>query len=714
MLIDEQTIKDLEFDVIRSRLAEQCKSEKAKINASRIKPFSSLENVRKEFDVLHEIQTIYKDEEISFPHSSSGDIDHALKVLRVENGVLTLEELIRVFKLCLGTDTLVKFAKKNKGKYPKIWESCEHINRVQDIIKLVRSVLNKHLEIDDKASSELDAIRKQLKSVKIEIDKNFNRVLRQYKKEDILDATEETFLDNRRLLVVVSAHKRKVQGKVHGVSGKGNFSYVEPGVNLNLNKQFDKLIIEEANEIFKILREITLLLRLEKSNLKAFERLLIRFDLFNAKIQFSDSYKGSIPKMNNELNMYWEEAFHPILLLKNREIDESTVAQNFHLQKNQRFLVISGPNAGGKSITLKTVGLLQLMFQSGLPVPVKAISEFCWFDTVLSDIGDNQSIENQLSTYSYRLSRMKLFLDEINERSLVLMDEFGSGSDPELGGALAEVFYEELYERNCFAVINTHYTNIKILTSKKKEAVNAFMLFDTKKLKPLYRLSIGQPGSSFTFEVARLNGISDDLIKRAQNKVSDLKINLDNLSLSLQKEKSKFNKANKLQNKATQESRKLIKQYDNKLKDLYEKSNQQHRHFEQQSKFLKVGKRIFDLIKRHRLDETNKELNEAVKKFVAIEKKRALQVKQAPVLDGKLKAPKIQKPVVKEILPKDFEEEEKVKSVQPMNVKVGLRVRIPGYTKTGVIQSIRGSHVEVLVGNFIVTIKIADLSEVEG
>ncbi len=708
MQIDEQTIKDLEFDIVRNFLANQCKSEKAKINASRIKPFTSLEEVGREFAVLREIQSVYENADISFPHSSSEDIDHALKVLRIENGVLTVDELVRVFQLCLGTDNLVRFAKKYRDEYPRVWEACEHIDRVQDVIKLIKSVLNKHMEIDDKASKELFDIRKQIKSYKIEIDKNFNQALKQYKIEEVLDSTEETFLDNRRLLVVISAHKRKVKGKVHGVSGKGNFSYVEPGVNINLNNQLDKLLIEESNEIFKILQEITFLLRAEKKNLQAFERLLIRFDLFNAKVRFAASYNGIIPKINKELEMYWEEAFHPILLLKNKELNKVTIGQDFELKQEQRFLVISGPNAGGKSITLKTVGLLQLMFQSGLFVPVKDVSEFCWFETILSDIGDNQSIENQLSTYSYRLSRMKLFLDKINNSSLVLLDEFGSGSDPELGGALAEVFYEELYDRNCFAVINTHYTNIKILTSKKEEAVNAFMLFDTRELKPLYKLSVGQPGSSFTFEVAKLNGIDSNLIERAQAKVSDLKINLDNLALDLQKEKSKFNKANKIQNKTTQQSRELIKQYDDKLRDLYEKSNQQHKFYEQQGKFLKVGKKIFDLIGKHRGDETNKELNEAVKKFVAIEKKRALEVKKAPVLDKQLKAPKIEKPRKKKLEP--IQESEKPKSNKP--VEVGSRVRIPGHTKTGVVQSLKGKQAEVLIGNFNVRIKVNDLEVV--
>lgn len=705
MLIDEQTIKDLEFDVLRSFLADECKSEKAKVNAARIKPFSSLADVKNEFAILKEIKSVYESDEVSFPHASSEDIDHALKVLRVENGVLTIEELVRVFQLCLGTDNLIRFAKKHRENYPNVWDSCEHIDRVQDLIKLIKSILNKHMELDDKASPELFKIRRQIKSHKIEIDKNFNRALRQYNQEDLLDSTEETFLDNRRLLIVVSAHKKKVKGKIYGVSGKGNLSYIEPGVNIGLNKRLDKLFLEESNEIFKILQEITFLLRREKNNLQAFERLLIRFDLYNAKVRFAQSYNGIIPKVNSASKMYWNTAYHPVLLLKNNELGFETIGQDFDLKQSQRFLVISGPNAGGKSITLKTVGLLQLMFQSGLFVSVKETSEFCWFDTILSDIGDNQSIENQLSTYSYRLSRMGLFLDKINDSSLVLLDEFGSGSDPELGGALAEVFYEELYNRNTFAVINTHYTNIKILTSKKEEAVNAFMLFDTKELRPLYKLAVGQPGSSFTFEVARLNGIGDDLINRAQAKVSDLKINLDNLVLDLQKEKSEFSKANKLQNKVIQESKKLIHQYDAKLIDLYEKSHQQHRFFDQQSKFLKVGKKVFDFIGKYQNDETNKELNDAVKKFVAIEKKRVVNQNKPPVLDKNLKAPKIQKPQKKNITPKV--DEFKPKSTKL--IQTGSRVRILGHAKTGVVKKIKGKEAEVLVGNFMVRIKLADL-----
>ncbi len=589
MNVDKQTIKDLEFDTIREYLASFCKSEKAKTNAHRIRPFNSPEELKQEYAVLKEIQAIYQRDDLHFPHGSSQDIDHALKVLRVENGVLILEELVRVYNLCIGTAELIRFAKKNKEHLPNVYHACEHIESVDDVLNIIKSVLNKRLEIDDNATSDLAKIRKQLRNLNTEIDKNFDAALKRYRKAEVLDTYPETYIDGKRLLSVISAHKSKVKGRTVQISARGNLRFIEPIENIDLNKRLERLILDERNEIFKILQTITFQLRCEKRNLEAFERLLTRFDLFNAKVQLAQTYEGIIPKTSAKKGFYWENAIHPILLKKNLEVGIKTIGQDFELHEKQRFLVISGPNAGGKSITLKTVGLLQIMYQSGLFVPVKDVSEFCWFDQILSDIGDNQSIENQLSTYSYRLSRMQYFLENLNSNSLVLLDEFGSGSDPELGGALAEVFYEEMYDRKCFAVINTHYTNIKILTSKKEEAVNAFMLFDTKKLKPQFKLSVGQPGSSFTFEVARINGIDEKLIERAQGKVSDHKVNLDQLAIDLQREKSEFNKANKLQNKATRESNELIKKYEEKLADLYEKTNQQHRYFEQQGKYSKTG-----------------------------------------------------------------------------------------------------------------------------
>ena len=352
-----------------------------------------------------------------------------------------------------------------------------------------------------------------------------------------------------------------------------------------------------------------------------------------------------------------------------------------------------------------------MMFQSGLFLPLSPGSSCCWFDQILSDIGDNQSIENQLSTYSYRLNRMEFFLNEVNDKTLLLLDEFGSGSDPELGGALAEVFYEELYSRNLFAVITTHYTNIKILTSSLPNAINACMLFDTKKLQPLYQLSVGQPGSSFTFEVAQYNGISDDIIKRAKQKVSENKLKVDALTVALQKEKSKFKKINSEQYKANNEARKRIVEYEKKLKKLTEKGAKQSQFFEQQNKFLNTGKKVYELIKKFKHHKTNKALNEAVKKMIAIEKSK-LQEKKKPVeLNHQLKQPVLPK-VSKEVEAQITAASDEVRDNKPdkKQIKIGVEVRLKNQSKMGVISEIKGEKLKVLIGNFTIS---TSMDEVE-
>lgn len=705
MRLDQQSAKDLEFDKVKDFLSTYCKSVKAKSNAQKITPFKSMDDLKDEMALLLEVKAVHEDDLISFPHPNADDIDHALKLLNIENGVLILDELVKVYRLCIGTKQLIDFSIKHKKDFPLVYEACSYITSVKVVLSIIETVLSPKLLIKDDATPVLLKLRGQQKSNQIAINKNFDRALITYRNNDVLGDTEETFYENRRLLNVVSAQKKKVKGKVYGMSSKGVYTYIEPAENVEINKEQEKLRVEEHNEVFKILKEITDQLRGERKNLEAFQRLLVRFDLYNAKVLFGISYNGLKPKLRNDKQMFWSGAIHPLLLLKNKELGEDTIGQELELKKDKRFLVISGPNAGGKSVTLKTVGLLQLMMQCGLFVPVDDVSEFCWFDDILSDIGDNQSIDNQLSTYSYRLSRMKHFLEHVNESTLVLLDEFGSGSDPELGGALAEVFYEQLYDKNCFAVINTHYTNIKILTSSLDEAVNACMLFDTQKLQPLYKLSIGQPGSSFTFEVAKLNGIPDEFIEKAKTKVSENKVKLDDLSISLQKEKSKFNKFNKLQIKTSNEARLLIRDYETRLEKLVNKANQQTRFFEQQTKFIQVGKKVFEFIGKFKKHDTNKALNDAIKKFVAIEKSKALAQEKPATLDKNLHAPKLPKITKKTVVKEDVQEQ--LKPVK--QIKIGDRVKLTNQSKSGIVQEINGKKVVVLIGNFKVKASLKDL-----
>jgi DNA mismatch repair protein MutS2 len=711
MHIDQQSKKDLEFDSICRLLSDYCKSNKAKELALNLNFFPNVDVLKSEFELLDEIQEIHVNDTLNFPHSNSEDIDGALKLLKVENGVLILDELIKIYALCIGTKDLIKFSKQNKETSPLVYEACSHIDSIDEVLTIIKEILDeKKLDIKDDASKTLYELRNQQKSNQKEVNKNFDKVLKEYRNEALLAETEETHLENRRLLAVLSQYKKRVKGRIVGLSSKGVVTYIEPECNVKINRNQEQLRIQEQHEIYVILERVTLNLRSQKHNLKAFQRLLVRFDVYNAKVQFADTYQGVKPKINRHHKMYWEDAKHPLLLIKNNELDLKTIGQQIELDGENRFLVISGPNAGGKSITLKTIGLVQMMFQSGLFLPLSSNSECCWFDSVLSDIGDNQSIENQLSTYSYRINRMQFFLESVNSNTLLLLDEFGSGSDPELGGALAEIFYEELYGKGVFAVITTHYTNIKILTASLPNAVNACMLFDTKKLKPLYELSVGQPGSSFTFEVAQFNGIPLELINKAKVKVSDSKVKIDQLTVDLQQEKSKFKKINSEQYRANSTARKKIVEYDEKLTALSKKATTQIQFFEQQNKFVNTGKKIYELIKKFKKHKTNKLLNEAIKKIVAIEKTKLLALETPVVFNQNLKAPNLPEVKNKEIA--EILTEQIDTAAEKKQLKIGDKVKIKDQSKIGEVTAIKGKKATVVIGNFNISISTKELTSI--
>lgn len=712
MILDKQSGKDLEFGVVCDILSTYCKSQKAKENAQNLTSFAKPELLNKEFALLEEIQEIYLDDRLSFPHPNAEDIDTALNILRIENGVLILNELLKVFALCQGTKILIDFARNQQYDYPALFEACEHITGIKDVLGIITEILDtKKLDIKDDATQLLLNIRKKQKSNRSEINKNFEKALRRCRQDELLGETEESFLDNRRLLTVLSQYKKRVPGRICGVSAKGNYTYIEPQESFELNKEQERLRIDESNEIFSILEKVTFQLRSKKKHLKAFQALLVRFDLLNAKVLFGQSYNGTRPKLNSVKKMHWKNAIHPLLYLKNNEVNKKTIGQEIEMNENSRFLVISGPNAGGKSITLKTVGILQLMYQSGLFLSMDPDSSCCWFDQVLSDIGDNQSIENQLSTYSYRLNRMNHFLANSDKNTLLLLDEFGSGTDPELGGALAEVFYMELYEKNSFAVITTHYTNIKILTSSLESATNACMLFDTKKLEPLFTLSIGQPGSSFTFEVAQHNRIPNELIERAKTKVSEHKLKVDALSVSLQKEKSKFKKINTEQYKSQHKARQSMREYDEKLEKLQAKSERINQFVEQQNKFVNMGKKFYEILGKFKHHKTEKATMEALKKLASIERIKLKEKKKPVVLDKTLSSTDLPKSSPAKTTPKINREIEKKNEAKKLKetLVIGKKIKLKNHKTQGVLLEMEGKKLTVQLGNFIIKTTVGEV-----
>jgi DNA mismatch repair protein MutS2 len=381
-------------------------------------------------------------------------------------------------------------------------------------------------------------------------------------------------------------------------------------------------------------------------------------------------------------------------LFQNKRAGKPTFPQSLRMDRDKRMLVISGPNAGGKSITLKTVGLLQIMLQSGLLVPVAPGSVMSFFASVLTDIGDNQSIENQLSTYSYRLKRMKHFLDVANRRSLVLLDEFGTGSDPDLGGALAEVFFEEMYNRKSFGVITTHYSNIKLKAAQLNHAINGCMLFNTKTLEPTYQLSIGQPGSSFTFEVAEINGIPKEMIEAAKKRMSKQKVQLDKMLASLQEEKTRFESLTANAQAAGDLASNAISEYERKSLRMEEKLQKQNETIERNNKYLNHGRKLVQFIESYNLRSKNKELLDDVKKYIAIEKTK---------VDDERKQKSIKKKVAKQ------NEEVEHKQKRTESIKVGSLVKLENTKQTGTVIDLDRGQATVAIGVFKTKVDVQKL-----
>ena len=616
---NEQLVTDLEFQEIRNVLSSFAKQPTAAAALLELSPYGNFDLWKWTLEITHELKTLLQNE-IAIPTLDFKEFGEELKLLRVKDAVLAEESFAKILQGIRIIGLLKNIPEEIRFSVPRLNEliqSCEYTDEIE--IEILKIFDAKWL-VRDEASQELSVIRQEIVSTRREISKNFMRVMKDCQGKGFLGDTGESYLLDRRVLSVLSAYKRKVPGNVLGTSKTGVLTYIEPGVNTLLNSQLEMLFGDERAEIRKILQRLTRYLSGHAVMLKSVLDTLLQLDNIQARVRLAILMNAQKVQFVSEPTVKLNKAFHPLLLLKNAERGKKTIPQSLELNAQQRMMVISGPNAGGKSITLKTVGLIQLMWECALLVPADESSVLSRFDCILTDIGDNQSIENQLSTYSYRLKRMKFFLDSANRRSLILLDEFGTGSDPELGGALAEVFFEELYARKSFGVITTHFSPIKIKASQLRNAVNGCMLFNTETLEPTYILSVGEPGSSFTFEVAKMNGIPEDLLDRAKKKLSKQKIEMDGLLSDLQRQKSELEQGISEANKREVSARKEEQSFQSKLEKLQDKLDKQHVTSERNNKYIILGKKADQLVEKFNLRAKNKDVLEELKKFVAVEK----------------------------------------------------------------------------------------------
>jgi len=727
--ISEKTLIDLELSTVLKSVSEFCISDLGKNETLQIRPFESLQKLQPELLQVNEyLSTTINENKI--PNHYFDDIQKEIHILNIENSYLEPASFLKILNNTTTIFELLLFLKKFKNYYPTLFNISLTIEYQKSIVQNIEKMITSYGEINENASGVLKQIRREINSVRSKIGSSFTKALSQYSGAGYLDEIRESVVDNQRVLAVVAMHRRKIKGSLVGSSKTGSIVYIAPEATLQYSRELQNLLYDEHQEIIKILKELTNSLREYVPILIAYQSYLTKLDVIASKAKYAHKINGLLPKITSEKIVYLKNAYHPILLVNNNEKKLKTIPQTLELNKQQQIIVISGPNAGGKSIALKTIGLLQVMLQSGLLIPVHEHSRTCFFEKILTDIGDNQSIENQLSTYSYRLKNMRNFLRNCNNRTLFLIDEFGTGSDPELGGALAEIFLEEFYKKGAFGIITTHYANLKVLASELENVSNANMQFNERTLEPLYKLFIGQAGSSFTFEVAQKNGIPFSLINKAKKRVDGEKVRLDKTISKLQIERSKLQKNSETLEK---EKSKAIEQSDSlneKQVKIQEKLESFQELYDSNQKMLSYGRKTNELLHKYFQNNNKKQLTTDFNNWVTVEKtkhlkknppvaKTKIQKKQAIVekqkVEKKLKT--VETEVLVEVIKvreiKKTEAKKEAKQKADYIFKINDKIRIIGSNSCGTIDKIEKNNAFINYGFFTTKTTLNKLELVE-
>ena len=716
--IHQKILQDLEFPTVLQQVSDYCITALGHEKALQIKPYKTLDELQIALKRVNEyLSSFYNDNRI--PNHGFDPITKELRLLKIENTYLEVHSLKKIISISITSNTIVAYLKKFADYYPNLYQFAAHIEVTKVIIEKIDSIVDRFGDIKDNASTLLYELRRSINRVKGKINQSFSTALNTYHNLDYLDDIRESVVENKRVLAVKAMYRRKVRGAIMGGSKTGSIVYIEPETTLQYSRELNNLEYEAQEEIIRILKDVTHFIRPFLTLLENYQSFLIDIDVISAKAKYARSMDAILPEFSEDKSLYLRDAYHPLLYLSNLEKKEKTFPQTIQLKADSRIIVISGPNAGGKSITLKTVGLLQIMLQSGFLIPVHERSKVRVFDRILSDIGDNQSIENQLSTYSYRLKQMNYFLKKCHKNTLFLIDEFGTGSDPELGGALAETFLEEFYHRNAFGIITTHYANLKILATELPQMVNANMLFNEKTLEPMFKLVVGQAGSSFTFEVAQKNGIPYSLINRAKKKIERSKVRFDATIAKLQKERSRLEKTGqslKQNEKKTSEEADKLEQINAKIQKKLESYQEL---YDNNQRLIYLGQKVNDIAETYFENNRKRELMAELFRLVQIEnsKRKKVSAKQKKAI--KTKEEQVKKEAeqkVSVIRKKKKAEKQKAKDILPKPkpvLKIGDRVRMDDGRAIGSIDKIEKNKAVVNYGLFTTNVSVERLELVE-
>ncbi|WP_289227178.1 endonuclease MutS2 [Parabacteroides goldsteinii] len=702
------------FDKVRRLISDKCLSPLGQERVAEMEFSADYTTVIERLEQTDEFVRILHGE-VEFPASFFFDVRYSLKRIRPEGTWLDEKELFDLKRSLQTINDIVRFFRTEEDEeiaYPALTALAGDILVFPQLIGKIDSILDKFGKVKDNASPTLAQIRKEISSTMSGISRSLQSILRNAQSEGVVDKdVTPTMRDGRLMIPVAPAFKRKIKVIVHDESASGKTVFIEPEVVVEANNRVRELEGDERREIMKILTEFTNIVRPMVPDILQSYEFMADIDFIRAKALFAEQVKGIKPVVENVQQVDWARAVHPLLYLSLQKQNKQVIPLDITLDEKKRILIISGPNAGGKSVCLKTVGLLQYMMQCGLLIPLHESSRTGIFSSIFIDIGDEQSIENDLSTYSSHLTNMKYFVRNCNEKTIILIDEFGSGTEPQIGGAIAEALLDRFNRNRSFGVITTHYQNLKHFAEDTEGIVNGAMLYDRHLMQPLFKLSIGNPGSSFAVEIARKIGLPEDVIADASAKVGSDYIDMDKYLQDIVRDKRYW-----------ESKRQKIRQQEKKLEDItsrYEKDleevNRQRKEIMREAKaeaqriLAEANARIENTVREIKEAQAEKEQTKLARK--ALEEFKA-SVESAGEEDDKI-ARKMAK--LQERKERKKQKQNTPAAKQTFNrdvIEVGDNVRLKGQVSAGTVMELQGKQAVVAFGMIKSTLKLEQLEKV--
>ena len=729
MIYPQNFEQKIGFDQIRQLLKEKCLSTLGEERVTDMAFSDRFSEVEEHLDQVFEFVRILREED-NFPAQYFFDVRPSLKRIRVEGMYLDEQELFDLRRSLETIRDIVRFLQKSEGEeeetaspYPCLKRLAGDITVFPQLIGKINGILSPYGKIKDNASAELARIRRELVSTMGSISRSLNNILRNAQSEGIVDKdVAPTMRDGRLVIPVVPALKRKIKGIVHDESASGKTVFIEPAEVVEANNRIRELEGDERREIIRILVEFSNLLRPSIPDILLSYEFLAEIDFIRAKALFSEQITGLKPAFENKQVLDWTMAVHPLLQLSLAKHGKKVVPLDIELSEKQRILIISGPNAGGKSVCLKTVGLLQYMLQCGLLIPMHERSHAGIFSNIFIDIGDEQSIEDDLSTYSSHLTNMKIMMKNCNERSLILIDEFGGGTEPQIGGAIAEAVLKRFNQKQTFGVITTHYQNLKHFAEDHEGVVNGAMLYDRHLMQALFQLQIGNPGSSFAVEIARKIGLPEDVIADASEIVGSEYINADKYLQDIVRDKRYWEGKRQTIRQREKHMEETITRYQTEIEDLQKSRKEILRKAKEEAEQLmqEANARIENTIRTIKEAQAEKEKTRQARQELADfrqsmealaakeqEEKIARKIEKLKEKQNRKKEKKANKDQGNMLSAQVSAEQQARKEAERLAAIVpGSNVRIKGQTSVGEVMEVNGKNATVAFGSIKTTVKL--------